>query len=312
MGTRAQSIAQRPTTRPGRPQGAARGAENDFAMTQRTAPSTSATGHGSRGLGALLLALALACVPAQASAQFSFEGLINKLQGDESAEPAKQSATAETAAPAGMLGAFGNDVALVERIDNAPAGGVAFLDTVQAGRVIELGPEGELVLSYFNSCARETIAGGRVVVGDRNSSVSGGRITAEVVDCQGATPVITAELGEAGAAVKRVTPFDPDDWKEWTVKTRRPIFKWPPGAQSEPATVTVIHMDGPRLRIVWQTQTTDGHFAYPSDAPPLEVGMPYAVQVDLADGASLSTVLSIDPWLDVADNAANRLVPIGR
>lgn len=255
-------------------------------------------------LAAVVLAGMVTFLSTQASAQFSFDFF-----GGSDEESSSEVSDEVGDAPSGV---FANNVALVESIERAPGSGVAFMDTVQPDQVIELGTTGVLVLSYFESCVRETIYGGRVVVGRARSAVAGGRVDSTIVDCQGATPVITADLGEAGAAVKRVTPFDPEDWQEWTVQTRQPIFKWWPEAASGPATVTVVYLDSPRLKIVWQSQTADAFFAYPASAPPLEIGMPYLVQVQKPDGALLSAVFSIDPWLDVADTAANRIVPLDR
>jgi hypothetical protein len=55
-------------------------------------------------------------------------------------------------------------VALVEEVSGAPAG-VEFMDYVETGKTIELGARGGIVLSYLNSCVRETISGGTVTVG---------------------------------------------------------------------------------------------------------------------------------------------------
>jgi hypothetical protein len=255
----------------------------------------------------LFLAAALLFSPAPASAQFSFSFFGNSDDEDSDSSDATDG-DVTTVVP----GAFGNDVALVESIENAPDAGVAFMDSLQPERTIDLGAGGVLVLSYFESCRRETIRGGRVTVGRESSGVAGGAVRSETFDCRGATPIITAEVGEAGAAVKRVTPFDPEDWREWTVKARRPIFKWQPESAGELATVSVVYLDSPRLKLVWQGATTEAHVIYPDIAPSLEIGMPYLVQIDRTGVAPVSAVFSVDPWLDLADNAANRLVPIYR
>jgi hypothetical protein len=65
-------------------------------------------------------------------------------------------------------------VALVEEVSGAPAG-VEFMDYVETGKTIELGARGGIVLSYLNSCVRETISGGTVTVGTDQSDVQGGR-----------------------------------------------------------------------------------------------------------------------------------------
>src|ERR1700730_17000118 len=64
-------------------------------------------------------------------------------------------------------------VALVEEVSGAPAG-VEFMDYVETGKTIELGARGGIVLSYLNSCVRETISGGTVTVGTDQSDVQGG------------------------------------------------------------------------------------------------------------------------------------------
>jgi hypothetical protein len=46
-------------------------------------------------------------------------------------------------------------VALVEEVSGAPAG-VEFMDYVETGKTLELA-RGGIVLSYLNSCVRETI-----------------------------------------------------------------------------------------------------------------------------------------------------------
>ena len=65
-------------------------------------------------------------------------------------------------------------VALVEEVSGAPAG-VEFMDYVETGKTIELGARGGIVLSYLNSCVRETISGGTVTVGTDQSDVQGGK-----------------------------------------------------------------------------------------------------------------------------------------
>jgi hypothetical protein len=72
-------------------------------------------------------------------------------------------------------------VALVEEVSGAPAG-VEFMDYVETGKTIELGARGGIVLSYLNSCVRETISGGTVTVGTDQSDVQGG----EELPAQGA------------------------------------------------------------------------------------------------------------------------------
>jgi hypothetical protein len=57
------------------------------------------------------------------------------------------------------------------------------MDYVETGKTIQLGTRGSIVLSYMNSCVRETISGGTVTVGTDQSDVQGGRVARTKVAC---------------------------------------------------------------------------------------------------------------------------------
>jgi hypothetical protein len=97
-------------------------------------------------------------------------------------------------------------VALVEDIA-AKGAGVEFMDYVAAGRVIPLGAGGSLVLSYLRSCVRETVTGGTVTVGIDQSKVAGGKVSREVVSCDGGKLALTTEQSaKSGTMVFRKAP----------------------------------------------------------------------------------------------------------
>lgn len=73
--------------------------------------------------------------------------------------------------------------AIVEEVTGAPPG-VEFMDYVEPGRIIRLGPGDSIVLSYLNSCWREVIRGGAVRVGVDESEALTGRIERTKVDCE--------------------------------------------------------------------------------------------------------------------------------
>ena len=84
---------------------------------------------------------------------------------------------------------------------------VDFMDYVDAGRVIKLAPGDELVLGYLRSCWRETIKGGTVTVGAEQSTVAGGTVRREKVECDGGKMRLTqAQSGQAGVMVFRAPP----------------------------------------------------------------------------------------------------------
>lgn len=82
--------------------------------------------------------------------------------------------------------------------------GVEFMDYVQAGQVIKLGVEDELVLGYLRSCWRESIKGGTVTVGTDESKVEGGEVRREKVRCDGGQLRLTqAQSGQSAVMVFR-------------------------------------------------------------------------------------------------------------
>ena len=94
-------------------------------------------------------------------------------------------------------------VAIVEDIHGGPSG-IEFMDYVESGKQIQLGQNGKLVLSYLKSCFRETIVGGKVVVGSSFSQVTGGRVDRTQVSCDGGKMQLSYELAsKSGASVFR-------------------------------------------------------------------------------------------------------------
>src|ERR1700726_2865665 len=93
-------------------------------------------------------------------------------------------------------------VALVEEVSGAPAG-VEFMDYVETGKTIQLGARGSIVLSYMNSCVRETISGGTVTVGTDQSDVQGGRVARTKVPCPGNLALTGDKPGQFAGRVFR-------------------------------------------------------------------------------------------------------------
>lgn len=97
-------------------------------------------------------------------------------------------------------------VAVVEDVTGNPAG-VEFMDYVEAGKVIRLGPKESIVLGYMKSCWRETITGGSVTVGAEQSAVEGGNVRREKVGCDGGKMQLSAQqASKSGAMVFRAPP----------------------------------------------------------------------------------------------------------
>jgi len=100
---------------------------------------------------------------------------------------------------AGAAAAAG-PVAIVEDVEGAGAD-VRFLDYLERGRRIALGAGGRIVIGYLNSCLREEIAGGEIVIGAEQSTVAGGRVRRARVECDGGRLLLASGQAGEGAAV---------------------------------------------------------------------------------------------------------------
>ena len=138
---------------------------------------------------------------------------------------------------------------------------VEVMDILAAGSVIELGPGQRLVLGYMNTCIRERIEGGSVVVGEDRSRVTGGRVTREVVACQSRGAAMAAGAGEGSGLIFRGD--DSDGPRLPALRSRRPVFF----AYGDTGVLRIARLD--------------------KDETPLSIAMPEPV-LDLQDQAELS------------------------
>ncbi|HUI96289.1 MAG TPA: hypothetical protein VLX44_11090 [Xanthobacteraceae bacterium] len=82
--------------------------------------------------------------------------------------------------------------AVVEEVHGSAAG-VGFMDYVETGRVIRLGPKDSVVLGYLKSCTRETITGGTITVGVQHSDVKAGTVERAIIPCDAERMLLTSE-----------------------------------------------------------------------------------------------------------------------
>jgi hypothetical protein len=82
------------------------------------------------------------------------------------------------------------EVALVESTSSNSLG-VQPMDYVRAGQIIRLGPRDTIVLTYMNSCLRETITGGAVTIGPDWSGVESGEVQRLPGQCGSGKMVLT-------------------------------------------------------------------------------------------------------------------------
>jgi hypothetical protein len=160
---------------------------------------------------------------------------------------AAQAAHAQSAAPA----------ALVEDV-SAGVKGVEAFDYVPAGKQIQLGGAGTLVLGYLNSCSEETITGGTVTVGADQSTVAGGSVQRKTVACAGKPMQLTAEQsGTSGGLVfrkalspKPATTPPPAAARPRVISGAGPVISVP-----KPGRVTIARVDGKAAPIVLDLST---------------------------------------------------------
>jgi hypothetical protein len=128
-------------------------------------------------------------------------------------------------APRAAIAQVATPVAIVEYAsDNAP---VMVFEYLTLGQRIELADGAKIAIGYLASCRLETISGGTVTIGEINSTISGGTVEAEQVDCDGGRIKLTREA----AAASGVTVFRAQDTSALVLYSATPVFALPPRSQ---------------------------------------------------------------------------------
>jgi len=97
---------------------------------------------------------------------------------------------------------FAKDAAIVE--DASGSLTVGLFDVLKEGDEVDLSESGALTLGYFSSCISETITGGRVIVGSRQSEVFDGDVARTTVECDGGNVMLSEpQQAQSGADVFR-------------------------------------------------------------------------------------------------------------
>ena len=68
------------------------------------------------------------------------------------------------------------------------------MEYVEAGKVIRLGPQESIVMSYLHSCVRERIEGGVITVGREQSGVLSGKVERHSTTCDTEPTQLTTEI----------------------------------------------------------------------------------------------------------------------
>lgn len=91
-------------------------------------------------------------------------------------------------------------VAIVENTIGDVAA-VAPLDLLREGDTLSFASNEGMIVSYLESCQRENIRGGKVVIGRTQSEVSGGNVVREGVACDPAALALTPEQANQSATL---------------------------------------------------------------------------------------------------------------
>lgn len=137
-------------------------------------------------------------------------------------------------------------VAIVEDVKGKVAG-VEFMDYVAPGKVIKLGADGAVVLSYMASCWRETIKGGVAIVGTDESKTSLAEVSREKVECDNKR----AQLSDREAAQSAATTFRSLDPKKQEAAPLGPVIYGlsPMIELAQPGKIVIERIDVPGERI---------------------------------------------------------------
>ncbi len=141
--------------------------------------------------------------------------------------------------------------AIVEEV-SSPNAGVQIMDYMTAGQTVRLAKGDVLVLGYLRTCLRETITGGEVTIGRRESSIRGGMVVREIVECDGGRANLSlAEADRSGGLVQRGEE-DPD--RPAILYSTVPAFAFSESVTRVeiqrtdlPAPPLILAVDGPRL-----------------------------------------------------------------
>ncbi len=203
-------------------------------------------------------------------------------------------------------------LALVEHVD-APAAGIAAFDYVYVDDKIDLRPDGELHLAYFDRCEVEVFTGGVIKLKEDDIKISKGGVSSKQARaCQTASLALSDDAKEAGAAVKRVSPFAAEGWREISIAVATPRFIWPKPEKTDVSSfVRIFLLEADPAVQVWQGAADENHLTYPAEAPALEVGLPYRVDVSHNGKTIHSAVFSIDPNLELPESILTTAVPLG-
>src|SRR5262245_57620685 len=185
----------------------------------------------------------------------------------------------------------GEPVAVVEQIE-APSTGLQFMDFVEVGRLIKLRAGETMTLGYFGSCTQERIVGGTVQIGTNQSSVDGGEITRQQVECDGGRLQLDANASESSGVMilRKIDPAVTTASEGSLPPAELVLFHTQPivGISTPNSLLRIERLDAAEPRI--EVRIESGYLDLASTANNLTPGGLYR-----AEAVGHSIVFSIDP-----------------
>jgi len=131
-------------------------------------------------------------------------------------------------------------VAIVEDL-TAPHDNVQLMDFLDEGTLFTL-KEGEtMILGYLNSCIREEIQGGEILIGKDQSRVLGGSVKREKLSCDGGRNKTQAgRKSDAGAIVFRQASIKNPVAVDYVVNSTQPLIR----TGRDETVINLVRLDG--------------------------------------------------------------------
>ncbi len=167
-------------------------------------------------------------------------------------------------------------VAIVENSTRNEGPGQAF-DMLPENTVLDLAQGETIVLGYLKSCVRETITGGKVTVGLKESVVEGGKVTREKTECTETRLALTADESQQSATIA----FRPGDAIRH-IFTRQPMI-----IAEKSEKVKIMPFDGGET---WNLAPESGRIDFLSAKLEMQPGQRYRVTGDVA-----TIIIEVDP-----------------
>jgi hypothetical protein len=179
----------------------------------------------------------------------------------------------------GPAAAAPKPVAIVEESSRNEGPGQTF-DLVAEGTEIGLSPSETIVLGYLKSCVRETITGGKVVIGNKESAVEGGKVSREKTECAVTQLALTADESQQSATIAFRGQVK-------HIYTRQPII-----IARKSDGVIIEPVNGGET---WRIEPENGRIDFQAAKLEMQAGAAYRVK-----GFTQTVIVEVDPKADKA------------